>query len=143
MIELVYVSRAINRYNEDELFSLLKTCRRNNEKLGVTGLLLYDNLGTFIQVLEGSASIVENLFDKIKQDPRHNHVHLLGRHAITKTSFPDWHMGFHLLDKKLIQGIEGYKNLSDENLLKATQQQPSFAYHLLSYFKDKVNHEHL
>lgn len=143
MIELVYVSRAIKRYNEDDLFSLLKICRRNNEKLGITGLLLYDNLGTFIQLLEGPTSDVDHLFNKIKQDPRHTNVHLLGRNSVTKTNFPEWSMGFRLLDKKLIKSIQGYKNIADENLLKTTQQHPSFAYQLLSYFKEKVNHEHL
>lgn len=143
MIELVYVSRAVNRYKEAELLSLLKKSRINNENLGITGLLLYDNLGTFIQALEGSPANVEYLFEKIKQDSRHTNIHLLGRNSITKAHFSEWSMGFRLLDEKLIERVKGYKNLSDKNLLKATQQQPSFAYQLLNYFKDKVNHDHL
>ena len=47
---LVYISLAIRKMSDAELSELLATCRKNNRKLEVTGLLLYRD-GFFIQAL--------------------------------------------------------------------------------------------
>ena len=65
LIELVYVSKAGKRLNQDELEGILSKARKNNTDTDITGLLLYDGYGTFIQVLEGPEPAVENLFEKI------------------------------------------------------------------------------
>jgi hypothetical protein len=45
-------------------YKLLQTCRRNNERLEITGILLYYNR-SFIQVLEGTEPRVRALLDRI------------------------------------------------------------------------------
>lgn len=89
MIELVYVSKARNRLEQGELEGILSKARKNNADHDITGLLLYDGYGTFIQVLEGPESSVERLFEKIKTDSRHSSINRIGFHQISSRSFPD------------------------------------------------------
>jgi Sensors of blue-light using FAD len=51
MIQLVYVSSSVKPFCDNELLQLLERCRRNNDKLGITGMLLYKN-GDFMQALD-------------------------------------------------------------------------------------------
>ena len=59
--------------DDDDLLDILKTSRENNKKNDISGMLLYDN-GSFIQVLEGEDSLVDNTFISIQNDERHNNV---------------------------------------------------------------------
>lgn len=140
MIELVYVSRAQKRFTTDELKDMLSAFRKNNESLDISGLLLYDGFGTFIQMLEGSAASVKSLYNKISQDDRHSRINLLGDTSISSRSFPDWQMGFRNLHGQPIETLKGYSNFMQQND-KATylETQPSFAFELLSYFKQTTN----
>jgi hypothetical protein len=94
---LVYYSR--NRVAKepaalaDEIQSILAASRRNNERAGVTGALMF-NAGCFGQVLEGSLTAVEAVFERIQQDPRHGDVSLLGISRQDGRSFENWSMGF-------------------------------------------------
>lgn len=142
MIELVYVSRSVQRLDQLQLVELLRQCRKNNQANKVTGLLLYDGFGTFIQALEGEESTVDKLFTVIKQDPRHDHVHMLGHKTIQQRAFSDWRMGFRTLTQALVQQTEGYSDfLSDHQPISAYQQQPGFAFHMLDYFKQRSSTE--
>ena len=67
---LVYISSATWLMSDEELAALLMECRTNNERLQVTGMLLYKE-GNFIQVLEGEQETVEQLYIKIRADVRH------------------------------------------------------------------------
>jgi len=73
LISLVYVSFANLDMSEDELRDILTKARENNQKLELTGMLLYRN-GFFIQALEGEEEVVTALYEKIKQDPRHRSI---------------------------------------------------------------------
>ncbi len=59
---LVYASKATSEMSDADLESLLSASRERNGKLGITGILVYSG-GSFMQVLEGSASTVEDLFN--------------------------------------------------------------------------------
>ena len=61
MHQVVYASAAVEAFSEVQLVQLLARARTNNERLGVTGLLLYDE-GSFLQVLEGDAKVIELLY---------------------------------------------------------------------------------
>ena len=78
---------------EPELTRILATARRNNERAGVTGMLLY-NAGSFAQVLEGPLSAIERTFETIQQDPRHGDVMLLHSGSIEERSFGEWSMAY-------------------------------------------------
>lgn len=95
-LQLVYASAAREPFTEDELIELLDKARRNNEALNVTGMLLYHE-GSFIQVLEGDADIVEALYDKIALDSRHINAMLLYKGFSHHRNFGGWTMGFERL----------------------------------------------
>ncbi len=98
LVAAVYVSSAIKPLEEDEIRDILLVARQNNERLGVTGMLLYKD-GNFLQVLEGPAMAVDGLIQKIKRDPRHKGVILMSRKNIEERQFPDWSMAFRNMSK--------------------------------------------
>ena len=52
MYYIVYLSSASKLFTEDELKEIVDISVKNNTRLGITGMMLY-NEGNFIQVLEG------------------------------------------------------------------------------------------
>ncbi|MDN3611953.1 BLUF domain-containing protein [Vibrio ostreicida] len=135
MIELIYVSKATNRFNQEQLEALLSTARKNNTSSDITGLLLYDGYGTFIQVLEGPEDQVEALFNKIKKDSRHGNVNRIGFHRISGRSFSEWKMGFKVLDQHSGSSVTGYSDFlahrEDPDYLVNNQ---SFALRMVKHF---------
>ncbi len=108
MQRLIYCSQAVKEFTSDELIALLERARRNNERLGLTGMLLYSNQ-SFMQVLEGDAKHVDRVYTSIVQDPRHTNLRLLMDDEISVRMFPDWTMGFeHVEDEDLAEVLEGF-----------------------------------
>ena len=93
LIQLIYVSSATKLFSPADLRELLRQARLKNERLDITGMLLYHQ-GSFLQVLEGPASAVNPLLDTIEKDQRHNKLVLLLRREIEARNFADWKMGF-------------------------------------------------
>ena len=115
MIHLVYTSKSVSPFSKDELVKLLAKSRQNNEKLGVTGMLLYRD-GDFMQALEGDEEKVRALAARIAQDPRHvNFTTLMDAHC-EEREFPDWSMGFQNLDQLDLRELPGYNTFLDSPL---------------------------
>lgn len=76
-----------------ELDRILAASQRNNAAAGVTGALIF-NSGLFGQVLEGPEEAVEATFLRIRADPRHGAVTMLGSKPVIERAFGDWSMGF-------------------------------------------------
>ena len=106
MQQVVYSSAAVVPFSEAQLTGLLARARINNERLGVTGMLLYHE-GSFLQVLEGDASAVANLFSVISADKRHHRVVALLKREVDERYFGSWRMGFASL-KNLPSNLPGY-----------------------------------
>lgn len=142
MIQLIYVSKATQRPTEERLVEMLQHFRTNNKRALVTGLLLYDGRGTYIQALEGEEPTVTALFDKIKQDSRHERVNLLGKHPIYQRDFPEWQMGFKRLSDYKDKAIPGLSDFLEQNPEdKTSLVSGSFALDLLDYFKCRLDGE--
>ena len=94
---LVYYSRNAIVGDADklsaEISSILAKSQANNERVGVTGALMF-NSGCFAQVLEGSRLAVEEVFERIQQDDRHGEVSLLAFEPLPSRAFENWSMGF-------------------------------------------------
>jgi hypothetical protein len=135
VIELMYVSKSLERLDNQQLEQLLFTCRKNNTLQDITGLLLYDGFGTFIQCLEGEEDKVDALLHTIKQDSRHTHIHILSRQPLTQRNFPDWRMGFHYFSDAPVTLPDGYSNWLTEPAAGDSEQLDNFALSLLSYFR--------
>lgn len=94
LVRLIYLSRAVRDEHgrPPDLGSILAASRRNNPRLGVTGVLMVSR-GEFGQVLEGPEDGVEALYERIEHDPRHRDFEVFDLHPITERAFPDWSMG--------------------------------------------------
>ena len=103
----VYVSSAVKLMPSEELLELLKQCRSNNAKLGLSGILLHKD-GNFMQVLEGPELSVQSLLQKIYRDPRHSGVLPLTEGFSKQRQFPDWTMGFRELNSPEVIGTPGF-----------------------------------
>ncbi len=114
MFYIVYISTAVKLPNHDELTALLQQCRDSNQKLGITGLLLYQQ-GTFMQMLEGDKEAVIELYHRISRDPRHTAVHTVLEGEIGQRNFADWSMGFVNMDKT--GRLPAYVDFIAENLV--------------------------
>jgi hypothetical protein len=137
LISLVYVSFATHPMSEDDLRALLEECRTNNQRLNVTGMLLYRN-GFFIQALEGDEEVVEKLFRDIAKDPRHQDVLRVYKAPIVVRSFPNWTMGFnHIGDHHQIE-MEGYSDFLEKPNAEYFTQNPSRAQMLLESFRSET-----
>jgi hypothetical protein len=106
MHQVVYSSAALTPFTEAQLTELLSRARANNERLGVTGMLLYDD-GSFLQALEGDEQVLQALFETIGRDKRHHRVVPLLRRNIDVRHFEQWRMGFASM-KTLTQHVPGY-----------------------------------
>ena len=97
LYRLVYISR--NRLSEDpdallvEIGSILETARVLNGEHGVTGALMYND-GCFAQVLEGEHDALQDTFERIQCDERHDEVRLLGFEPVAERGFGDWSMAY-------------------------------------------------
>ncbi len=119
---------------KEELLQLLEHARIRNERLGITGLLLYKS-GNFMQMLEGQKGTVLNLLKSIQQDPRHHDVTTINSGEILTRNFPNWTMGFTDMDT-----CENFPKLADyvqESLLdRRFSEDSQFAYKFMLTFNE-------
>jgi hypothetical protein len=78
----------------------LRKARERNDRLQLTGMLLYRD-GRFMGVLEGSEANVRSVLTDIEQDGRHKDLDILRSERILHRNFSDWTMGFASLDSSL------------------------------------------
>lgn len=107
LIHLVYSSVSTDsNLSQDDLESILEQSRRNNEKVGITGILLY-HAGSFFQVLEGQKDIVEAVYTKISKDERHSRVKKIVSEPIEERDFGEWTMGYPKLSQEQLENVPG------------------------------------
>lgn len=107
MIQMAYLSSTPALLGEDDIADILVRSRQNNQRLGITGLLVYRD-GNVLQFLEGEQEAVRALFGHISKDPRHRRVIQLYERVILERDFPEWTMGFTDLEGDHLQFLEGY-----------------------------------
>lgn len=107
VFQLIYFSQANKPTDSSILADILATSRANNDRLGISGLLLYENRH-FLQVLEGERDSVEVLYRSIKRDPRHKNVTLITTIDEAERLFTGWamaHYEFGPEDAELLQSF--------------------------------------
>ena len=136
---LIYASSATQPFGPSELHELLRVSRSNNERLGVTGMLLFKD-GNFMQVLEGEREAVRTLFDRIGRDPRHKGVLVL-RHAQQEhRDFSEWSMAFADLGSEQARAVPGYSEFLNTALTaRPFSENPSLAHRLLRTFRRTID----
>ena len=96
LLSIVYSSAATVPFEDVDLAALLAVSRMNNERRGLTGLLLFRD-GQFMQVLEGPEAAVRRALATIAADPRHTGVWTLDEETIEHRRFGAWSMGYRPL----------------------------------------------
>jgi hypothetical protein len=138
LVSMVYVSSASRDIPPEELVEILRRSRENNERLAVTGMLLYYD-GNFMQILEGPRETVTRLMSSIERDGRHRGVIVLIRKPIAERQFPQWSMAFKNLNRLAAQEREGYSEFLNGSLLdREFQAKPDRCYKLLLHFKKNM-----
>ena len=127
--QLIYVSTAVQLMQPGEVVELLRMARARNEELDVSGLLLYAD-GNFIQVIEGAPVHVEQLFRRIKRDPRHGRFIVLLDHMAEHRDFDGWRMGFEQPSMREMRELIGLADLNH----------PDAALRLLDSFRRTILH---
>lgn len=95
VFRLVYRSRLCvpDDDRQEEVAKILGVARAKNPQLGVTGALIVwdDNV---VQTLEGDENTVRGLYEKIHEDPRHNHVETVDTKSGVDRAFGRWSMAW-------------------------------------------------
>lgn len=94
---LLYVSRNTISGSDDEyrneINKILTVAQHRNSELGISGLLTFTQ-GIFAQVLEGDPQRIDELFEIIQMDRRHDDVTILEISNVEQRAFASWSMGF-------------------------------------------------
>jgi len=91
MLQLVYISTSREPITDRLLDDILSTSRRNNDRAGVSGLLVAGGR-RFLQALEGPAAAVLATYARIAADSRHFAVVQLSCRQVSDRQFGDWAM---------------------------------------------------
>lgn len=92
LVRCLYASRAVQGGGEGLLSRILEQSRRNNARMGVTGLLVHAD-GIFVQALEGGRVELSGLLKKLMRDERHTNVTILLFEEIAERRYANWTMG--------------------------------------------------
>lgn len=120
MKAVLYLSRATQTFEKDQLQEIEAKSAANNAKLGLSGYLYFDGVH-FLQYLEGEEKLVDPLLEIIRDDPRHAFL-CETEEQIEEKRFPEWSMKniqsilleMNLVEKTIIQtlslfGDKGYR----------------------------------
>jgi Sensors of blue-light using FAD len=102
MVSITYVSSAVFPFNEATFLDLVAQCQRNNERLGITGILVYSD-GNFMQVIEGADLVTQALYARIELDQRHRAVTPVAEQRIDVREFQGWSMAYNILPPKALR----------------------------------------
>ena len=107
MYRLVYMSRPTREMDGDEADDLLHRAKNNNDRNGITGILIHDRR-RYYQYLEGEEAQVEATFARISLDKRHQAIIRLKSGTINRRQFPEWAMASKIVtsDESLRASVE-------------------------------------
>lgn len=113
LYSLVYSSRAMQPFDDDQLAALLTKVRETNRLAEITGMLLYRD-GRFIQFLEGPEDYVRALLARISADPRHTDVRVMVDSRPEARRFAEWTMGYARMNEPERPAPEGFRSTFDD-----------------------------
>ena len=111
---IVYFSKSVEPFNEDDLRVILQKSHQNNPQMGITGVLLYVR-GSIIQVLEGEKTAVEILYNRIEQDSRHTNVDRVLSRPIAQRLFGTWSMGYETITDRQLEEMKSIIDLDTKD----------------------------
>jgi hypothetical protein len=139
LFSTVYVSSASGGGLSDaDLADILRVSRANNQRDGITGMLLYKD-GNIMQLLEGPKASTDALLGKIRRDHRHHGVQVLLEDQIAQRQFDQWAMAFRKVEADDTQDLEGRSDFLDRAVAEeAFRNNPGRAFRLLLSFRNNI-----
>lgn len=89
--QLVYASTPTHAVSQELLDRIASAAAPRNASVGITGLLLATP-GRFLQLIEGPAASIDELYARIGRDPRHTGLRVLHRGVARARLAPSWSM---------------------------------------------------
>jgi hypothetical protein len=87
---IIYVSERTDVSNAN-LQKIITSSRKNNPQVEVTGCLV-SGMNSYLQLLEGFETSVDQLYLKISKDTRHANIKILNEENIENRLFTTWSM---------------------------------------------------
>ncbi len=88
---IIYLSKALQDFNDQELETLINKSAAFNEQAGITGFLFYKK-DQFIQYIEGQEVYVNALMSRIRDDTRHQVLCVRDQPGLSSRRYGDWNM---------------------------------------------------
>ncbi|MBN1552099.1 BLUF domain-containing protein [bacterium] len=121
MKRIKYISRFAKSLSSEDIRKLVEVSAKNNERDGITGVLLSSGC-LFFQIIEGPKEKIDTLYEKIVADDRHTNVLMLNAEECVKERlFPDWSMKQIALDDTSIARLEPLRQIL-ETVIEARQR---------------------
>ena len=137
---LIYRSRATEPIDQNLVRSIEKVSVQNNERLGISGLLIATER-QFFQVLEGPIEAINQLYCTIAKDPRHTDLILISYGLVPNREFSDWKMkgiGLGLLSRFLVENLKKKYGVREDGDLRLPEDEYmtfAFLYDILSFLR--------
>ncbi|MEM7624530.1 MAG: BLUF domain-containing protein [Planctomycetota bacterium] len=133
---LLYISHADHLLSPYQVGEMLEPFRRRNRALGITGVLFY-SAGHFVQLLEGEADEVHNLFGTIRRDDRHEDVRQLLSFPVGQRLFDDWSMALLNVDcRTTLEETCLVQLVREAEAAEVTRAHTAMSWRLLVQFRD-------
>lgn len=113
LIRLIYASTATKPVDNNsgmvqvDVGRILMQARKHNPTMQIGGVLYFSN-NYFFQCLEGDQQAVNELYNKITDDPRHTNVQSLSVKRVSQRQFSNWSMKYIASQNEIQQLIELY-----------------------------------
>ncbi len=140
---LIYISNncmeGSNAEMQNEIQCILEFARKANSAAGISGALMFNN-GCFAQVLEGPQGPLEETFERIQCDMRHDSVVVLSYEEIADRGFDNWSMAYVGYNADSLREFENIKTESgfDTDAIPAERIFEILQEHLIDAENDKL-----
>lgn len=132
MLQIVFRSQLTKLLSYTDIQRLCLISARNNRKAGVTGFMVECG-GVFLTVIEGEAREVEETFNRIHRDPRHDHMETVySENGLERRRFGAWSTNVMFLDDDAFWQTVFGSGFSCDELLSSRALEPAFALGLLA-----------
>lgn len=99
---ILYFAKENVKFSTDDFVKLLDSARERNQKLNVTGKLMYCE-GAFFHLLEGAKSDVEVIFKRIEGDKRLASIKIVSTFTSDERQFPDMPIDFDFISAEEVR----------------------------------------
>jgi len=116
--QIIYTSQASEQFNKRNLLDLLHTSRGYNTIDNITGVLMHRD-GYFLQIIEGEQDVIEDLFQRLNNDTRHENIKMILDRSIESRLFSNWAMGCADFDEPELSMLPGIRtDLSNPEVIE-------------------------